>query len=63
MRGQEKDIVSATKVIIETHIAVKLCCNYSKIIIEKTTRIVHYTTEKVSNITMTNINWHKAGFH
>ena len=35
MRSQENDIVSATKVIIETNVASKRYCNYYERIIKK----------------------------
>ena len=40
-RSQENGFVSATKAIIETHVAGKRSYNYSKRIIKKTTIIVH----------------------
>ena len=63
IRSQEIDIVSATKAIIETHLAIKGCYNYSKGIIKKTKIIVHYTTEKMSNLTVKLMNLQRAGFH
>ena len=43
MRSQENNIVSSTKVIIETHIAARCYYKYPKRILEKTTIRVHYT--------------------
>ena len=63
MRSKENDIVSATKEIIETHIAVRHYYNYSDKIIEKTTIRVHYTTETMSNLNVTYMNFQKADLH
>ena len=41
IRSQENIIVSGTKAIIETHVAVKRCYNYSERIIKNTTVRVH----------------------
>ena len=41
MRSQEKDIVSATKGIIETHVVMKIYYNYYERIIKMTTIRVH----------------------
>ena len=62
-RSKEKDIVSATKAIIETYILSTCYYNYSRRIIEKTTIRVHYTTETISELIGTYINFQKAGFH
>ena len=43
----------ATKAIIETYVVEKSDYNYSKRIIENNAIIVHYTTEKISNLTLT----------
>ena len=63
IRSQVNDIVSDTKAIIETHVAVKLYYNYTEKIIKNTTIIVHYTMETKSNVTVTSMNLQKAGFH
>ena len=63
MRIQGNDIVSATNAIIETHVAVKRYCNYPRRIIKNTTIRVHYTTETMSNLTATSMDYQKSGFH
>ena len=63
MTSKENDIVSSTKAIIETHVTEKLYQNYSDRKIEKSTIRVHYTTEKMSNLTVTLINCLKGVFH
>ena len=44
IRSQGNDIVSATKEIIETHVAAKIYYNYFERTIKNTTIRVHYTT-------------------
>ena len=56
VRSQENNTVSATKLIIETNVAAKRYNNYSKRTIKKTTIRVHYTKEKLSNLTVTSMN-------
>ena len=56
MSIQEKDIVSATKAIIETHVAAKRYYNFSGRTIENTTIRVHYTTETTSKLLLTLTN-------
>ena len=63
MRNQENYIVSATKVIIETHLEVKRYYNYSDSMIKKTTIRVHYRMEKISKLTVPSMNYQKTGFH
>ena len=63
MRSQENDIVSATKVIIETRVAENCYYNYSERTIENTTIRVHYTMETTPKINVTSMNFLKAGFH
>ena len=53
--SQEDNIVSATKAIIEIHIAVKLN--------KKTTIRVHYKQEITSKLTVTSINSQNSGFY
>ena len=55
-------IVSATKAVIETQVETKHYHNYYERIIENNTIIVHYTTETMSKLTVTNINCLKTGF-
>ena len=62
MRSQEGDIVSATKSIIKTHVAVKRYSKYSDGIIEKTTITVNCTMETMSKLTVTSMNCLKMGF-
>ena len=63
IKSQENDIVSATKALIETHVAAKRYYNNSERIIKMTTIRVHYTTKKMSNLTVTSMNSQKAGLH
>ena len=56
MKTQENNIVSATKAILETHIAAKRFHNYPEKIIKKTRIRVQYTTEKMSKLTVTSMN-------
>ena len=62
MRSQENDIISATNEIVETQVAAKRYYNYSQRAIKKTTIRVHYTTETTPNLTVTLMNFQKAGF-
>ena len=48
MRSHEKYIVTSTKVIIETHIAVMSDCNYSERKIENTTK--KSPLQKINNV-------------
>ena len=57
MRSQENDIVSVTKVIIETHSAMKQYSNYYERKIKITAIRVHYTMGKTSKLTL-DINEH-----
>ena len=61
MRSQENYIVSATKAIIETHVATKHYYNYSERITEKTTIRFHYTMVKMSKLSVILMNYQKAG--
>ena len=63
MRIQKNDIVSATKAIIRTHVAVKRYYKYSKWKIKRTRIRVHYTMENISNLTVTLMDFQKVGFH
>ena len=62
-RSQENDIDLATKVIIETYVAVKCDYNYTERRSENTTIKVHYTTKIMSKLTVTSMNCPKASFH
>ena len=62
MRSQENINVSATKVIIETHVEGKSYYNYYKSIIKITTIRVRYKMGTTSKITVTLMNFQKAGF-
>ena len=62
MGSQGNYIVSVTKAIIKTHVAARRYWDYSKRIIEKATIIIYYTTETISNLTVTSMNFLKAGF-
>ena len=62
MRSQENDIISATNEIVETQVAAKRYYNYSQRAIKNTTIRVHYTTETTPNLTVTLMNFQKAGF-
>ena len=55
-RSQDKYIVSEIKAIIETQKSTKRYYNYYKKILENTTIIIHYTTEKNSNLTVASMN-------
>ena len=63
MRIQENDTVSSTKEIIKTHVAVKHYYNYSESIVKNTRIRFHYTKGKISKLTVTSMNFHKAGLH
>ena len=62
-RSQEKDTISATKFIIETHIAAKRYYNYSRGIIRKTATRVHYIKEKMLKLIVALVKCKKAGSH
>ena len=61
-RSQEDNIVSVTKAMVETHVA-ENDIRIILIIIIKTTPGVHYTTETISKLTVTLMNFQSAGFH
>ena len=55
-------MVSATKSMIETHVAEKNI-RIILIIIINTKTILHYTMETMSKLTVILMNYHRAGFH
>ena len=63
MRSQGNYIVSATKAIIETHVATNNYYNYYERITEKTTTRSHHTTVTMSKLSMILMNYQKAGLH
>ena len=59
MRSQGVFIVSATKEIIETHVATNHYKNYSERVIERTAIQFHYTMGTMSKLTVTSMNFKK----
>ena len=56
-------IFSAINTITETRVASTGYYNYSERIIKNATIQIYYTTETISKLTVTPMNWQKAGFH
>ena len=62
IRSQVNNLVSSTKVMIETHIAERRYKTYSERIIKGLQQESIYTTEKMLNLTVTSMNSQRAGF-
>ena len=61
--GQENDIVSTTKVMIEIHVVAKLYYKKFQEENEKDYNISPLHYGKMSKLTVTPMNFQKAGFH